>query len=186
MKYNILALDDEPHMLMLLERIIQEKTSYTILTTNNALEVPEILGQHSFDVIIADLKMPGMDGMDILRLVKQQKRSEEVIIITAFGSLETAMEALSLGVFDYVTKPFKKEHLIFAVDRAVQWQAMKRTVNELSPIFDLQPYEQAVRVFEKTYLHRLSERCKGNITMMADCSGLPEDAIARVLEQRNS
>ena len=81
MKQRILAIDDEIHMLKLLERIITEKTPYQIQTTNNALELPGILQHDEFDVIITDLKMPGMDGLDVLRLVKQQGRREEVIII---------------------------------------------------------------------------------------------------------
>ncbi len=185
MNYHILALDDEPHMLVLLERIIREKTPYTILTTNNALEVPRLLEQHCFDVIIADLKMPGMDGIDILRLVKQQNRAEEVIIITAFGSLDTALEAISLGVFDYVTKPFKKEQIIFAVDRAIQWQAMKRTVHELAPLCTVEPYEQALRAFEQTYVRKLAQRYKGNTRSMSERAGIPEEKIREVLGRQD-
>jgi two-component system response regulator PilR (NtrC family) len=103
MTQRILAVDDELHMLTLLERIITEKTPYQIVTTNNALEVPALLEKSQFDLIITDLKMPGLDGMDILRLVREQGRPEEVIIITAFGSLESAIEALSRKVFDYIT-----------------------------------------------------------------------------------
>ena len=89
MKQTILAVDDEPHMLKLMERIVTEKTPYQITTTSNSLEVPEILEKSEFDLIIMDLKMPGMDGLDLLRLVKEKERFEEVVIITAFGSLET-------------------------------------------------------------------------------------------------
>ena len=88
MKQHILAIDDELDMLKLLERIITEKTPYRITTTNNSLEVEQLLEQTQFDLIITDLKMPGLDGMDVLRLVKEKKRYEEVIILTAFGSME--------------------------------------------------------------------------------------------------
>ncbi|NCO41608.1 MAG: response regulator [Armatimonadetes bacterium CG_4_10_14_3_um_filter_66_18] len=101
MKRRILAVDDEAHMLTLLQRIISEKTPSEIVTTNNPLEVPCLLEQSEFDLLITDLKMPSVDGMDLLRLVRDQKRAEEVIIITAFGSLETAVEALAQGVFNY-------------------------------------------------------------------------------------
>ena len=185
MRYNILALDDEPHMLILLERIIREKTQYTIMTTNNSLELPLLLEHNTFDVVIADLKMPGMDGMDILRMVKENKREEEVIIITAFGSLETAVEALSLGVFDYITKPFKKEQILFTVDRAIKWQKMKRTVQEISALFELEPYEKAFAAFEKAYLLKLSERYNGDIKVISDKSGISPDRIRAALDGKS-
>ncbi|MGC9027030.1 MAG: response regulator [bacterium] len=181
MKYNILAIDDEPHMLILLERIVKEKTQYTILTTNNSLEVPALLEQNSFDLIIADLKMPGMDGMDILRMVKEQKREEEVIIITAFGSLETAIEALSLGVFDYITKPFKKEQILFTIDRAMKWQNMKRIARDTLAMFELEPYEKALSAFEKAYINKLYEKYKGNIETISERTGIPRNKIKNIL-----
>ena len=70
MKQSVLVIDDEISMLKLLERIITEKTPYQVETTNNSLEVPKILEKKQYDIIITDLKMPGIDGMDILRLVK--------------------------------------------------------------------------------------------------------------------
>ena len=186
MKYNLLAIDDEPHMLLLLERIIKEKTQYTIVTTNNSLEVPRLFEHDTFDLIIADLKMPGLDGMDILRMVKEQKRDEAVIIITAFGSLETAVEAMSLGVFDYITKPFKKEQILFTVDRAIKWQTMKRIVKENYALFEAEPYEKALASFERAYIYRLSERYNGDMKTAADKSGLSPDRIRTALADKST
>ncbi len=179
MDQRILAVDDEPHMLKLLERIITEKTPYQITTTSNSLEIPGILEQHTFDLIISDLKMPGMDGMDLLRLVKDQGRDEEIIIITAFGSLETAIEALSLGVFDYITKPFKREQIIYTVDRVMRWQRLRREAAQLASVFDREPYEEARQAFEREYVRRLATRCDGDVEAMARRSGLPAESIDR-------
>jgi DNA-binding NtrC family response regulator len=180
MKQRILAIDDEIHMLRLLERIITEKTPYQIQTTNNALELPGLLEHEEFDLIITDLKMPGMDGLDVLRLVKQQKRREEVIIITAFGSLESAMEALSAGVFDYITKPFRKEQIIFTVDRAMRWQKLRQEATRWVQIFDCEPYAAARQAFDREYVRRLAERCGGEEEAMSERSGLSSDAIAEI------
>jgi DNA-binding NtrC family response regulator len=180
MKQQILALDDEIDMLKLLERIINERTPYRIVTTNNVLELPGLLEQSRFDLIITDLKMPGMDGMDVLRFVKAQGRPEEVIIITAFGSLDTAVEALSLGVFDYITKPFKKEQIIFTVDRAMRWQRMKAEAAGMTAVFDREPYTDALRAFEREYVRRLRERCGGNRAAMLERSGLDPAAVDRL------
>jgi DNA-binding NtrC family response regulator len=180
MKQRILAIDDEIHMLRLLERIITEKTPYQIHTTNNALELPGLLEHDEFDLIITDLKMPGMDGLDVLRLVKQQGRREEVIIITAFGSLESAMEALSAGVFDYITKPFRKEQIIFTVDRVMRWQKLRQEAAKWVQIFDREPYAAARGAFDQEYVRRLAERCAGEVGAMSERSGLAPDAIAAI------
>jgi DNA-binding NtrC family response regulator len=175
---RILAVDDEVHMLRLLERIISEKTPYPIVTTNNPLEVPKLLEKESFDVILTDLKMPGMDGMDILRLVKERGRSEEIIILTAFGSLETAIEALSNDVFDYITKPFKKEQILFTVNKAMSWQRLKRESAATAELFEREPYVEAEKAFQAEYLRRLGERCDGDPEKMAQRSGLPNALLA--------
>jgi DNA-binding NtrC family response regulator len=120
MSQRILAVDDEPDMLVLLERIIKEKTSYEVVTTNTALEVPNLLEKTKFDVVITDLSMPKLDGLDILRLVKERDRGELVILITAFGDFETSEQAKELGVFDYIHKPFRKEQILTTLDRAMK------------------------------------------------------------------
>jgi DNA-binding response OmpR family regulator len=181
MEQRILAIDDEPHMLKLLERIVTEKTSYRITTTSNSLEVPKILEQARFDLIITDLKMPGLDGIDLLRLIRENNRPEEVIIITAFGSLETAVEALSRGVFDYITKPFKKEQILFTMDRAMRWQKLKRQAQEMQKIFDLEPYETARKAFVREYVENLARRCGGDEKEMAARSGQSPEWIAAAM-----
>jgi DNA-binding NtrC family response regulator len=186
MTQRILALDDEIHMLKLLERIITEKTPHQFVMSNNALELPGLLEQSEFDLIITDLKMPGMDGMDVLQLVKQQERPEEVIIITAFGSLDTAIEALSKGVFDYITKPFKKEQIVATVDRAMRWQQMKRETRTHAAIFDLEPYMRAQQAFAREYVRRLHARCGGDRRLMLDRSGLSADEFQRVEDDRGA
>jgi DNA-binding NtrC family response regulator len=179
---RILAVDDELHMLRLLERIISEKTPYSIITTNNPLEVPALLERESFDLILTDLKMPGMDGLDILRRVKEQGRREEIVIITAFGSLETAIEALSNDVFDYITKPFKKEQILFTVNKAMRWQRLKEEVESLATLFEREPYLEAERAFQAEYLRRLGERCGDDPGKMAERSGLPAAVVAESLQ----
>lgn len=182
MKQKILAVDDEVHMLKLLERIIGEKTAYQIQTTNNALEVPPLLTQQNFDIIITDLKMPGMDGIDLLKHIKEKNIDSEVIIITAFGSMESAIEALARGAFDYITKPFKKEQIIFTVDRAMKFQQLKRENNRFTEILNLEPFGLAEAKFKQEYLNRLKERCGAQSPEMASRSGFSPDEIAAFLK----
>ncbi len=181
MEQRILAVDDEIHMLTLLERIVTEKTPYRIRTVNNPLEVPSILESETFDIIIADLKMPGMDGLDLLRSIKSKNREEEVIIITAFGSMESSIEALALGVFDYVTKPFKKEQIILTIDRAMRWQKLRRELKELVASFELEPWEAAEKALKKEYMRRLAEKVQDR-DELAKRSGVDSDMIRTLME----
>lgn len=122
MNQRILAVDDEPDMLILLERIIQGKTDYEIISTNNSLEVPDLLENQKFDVIITDLSMPKLDGLEILELVRDRGSRELVILITAYGGYDTSEKARTLGVYDYIHKPFKREQILTTVERAMQEQ----------------------------------------------------------------
>lgn len=182
-KQRILAVDDEPHMLKLLERIITEKTPYEVVSTNSSLEAVDMLEKESFDLIITDLKMPGMDGMDILKMIKDKKRREEVIMITAFGSLESAIEALSIGVFDYITKPFKKEQIIYTVDRAMKWQRMKDDSVQFRGILSLSPFDAAVMEFKKKYVEYYARELGKSPEAIAEQSGISVEEIRKIVEE---
>jgi len=123
---KILIVDDEPDMLKLLSMILREKTSYEITTTNNPMEAKELAKQGGFDLVISDLKMPGHDGMEIIDAVKKVDEDIPVIIITAFASVESASEAIQKGGFDFITKPFRKEQILFTIDKALKWLKVQR------------------------------------------------------------
>ncbi len=122
MSGKILIIDDEPDMLVMLEMLITDKTPHQVLSTNNPLEIRELLVQNEFNLVITDLKMPMMDGIEILEAVKNHDADIPVIVITAFGTLEAAEEAVRRGAYDFITKPFRKEQILVAVERALEWQ----------------------------------------------------------------
>lgn len=186
MKRRILAVDDELHMLKLIEQVISERTPHQITTTNNSLDVPGILDHEHFSVILSDLRMPGMDGLDILRWVRENGRSEEVIIMTAFGSPDTSREALRLGAFDYLTKPIHREELLVAIDRALQVRDIKKELERWHNMCGGLPWEEAVESFRREYISQLGAECEWDRETMAERSGLSRDEIntaIRALEQ---
>jgi DNA-binding NtrC family response regulator len=128
---RILAVDDELDMLTLLKMIIEGYSDHQTVITNNPMEAAELLVREPFDLILTDLKMPGMDGLELLELAKKQDADALVIVITAFGSLESAEEAMSKGAFDYITKPFRKEQILLALDKAMRWREMVRQNKEM-------------------------------------------------------
>jgi DNA-binding NtrC family response regulator len=131
MAARILVVDDEPDMLALMRMIIEEKSDHEVLVTNNPLEVGEILAREKVDMVITDLKMPGMDGIELLGEIKRRDEDMVVMVITAYGSLESAEEAMARGAFDFITKPFRKEQILLAVDKALRWKDMLRQNQEL-------------------------------------------------------
>jgi DNA-binding NtrC family response regulator len=127
----ILAVDDEPDMLTLIKMIVEGYSDHQVTTTNNPMEVSELLTKERFDLIITDLKMPGMDGMELLELAKKHDKDALILMVTAFGSMESAEEAVAKGAFDYISKPFRKEQLLLAIDKAMRWREMALQIKEL-------------------------------------------------------
>jgi DNA-binding NtrC family response regulator len=119
---KILILDDETDMLFMLEMLITDKTPHEVVSTNNPFEVENLLSNNTFNLVITDLKMPMFDGLEILQLVKKKDPDIPVIVITAFGTLEAAEEAVRRGAYDFITKPFRKEQILVAIERALEWQ----------------------------------------------------------------
>jgi DNA-binding NtrC family response regulator len=111
--------------------IIEGYSKHVVTTTNNPLEVAELINKEQFDLIITDLKMPGLDGMELLELAKNQDKDALVLMVTAFGSLESAEEAVAKGAFDYLSKPFRKEQILLAIEKAIRWREMALQNREL-------------------------------------------------------
>lgn len=126
MPEKILICDDEPDMLMLLDMLIREKTSHEPVTTNNPHEALELAKKGGFSLVIADLKMPGLDGIELLNAIRGVDEDIPVIIITAYGTVESAIESMQKGGFDFITKPFRKEQILFAVEKALKWASLKK------------------------------------------------------------
>lgn len=126
MPEKLLIVDDEPDMLKLLSMIIKDKTPYEVTTTNNPLEVLPLLRQEDYDLIITDLKMPGLDGSELLDALKSEGKDIPVIIITAYATLESAMETMGKGCFDFITKPFRKEQILLTIDKALKWAKLQK------------------------------------------------------------
>uniref|UniRef100_A0A7C3SHZ3 Response regulator n=1 Tax=Desulfobacca acetoxidans TaxID=60893 RepID=A0A7C3SHZ3_9BACT len=128
---RILAVDDELDMLALLKMMVENYTDHQVTVTNNPMEATELLDKEQFDLVLTDLKMPGMDGMELLEAAKKKDEDILVLVITAYGSLESAEEAMSKGAFDFITKPFRKEQILLAIDKAMRWREMVRLNKEL-------------------------------------------------------
>src|SRR5207249_7887301 len=100
---------------------------YHVVTSGSGEEALEIGKQECFDVIISDMRLgPKLNGLDVLRAYKTIQPGSEVILITAFGSMESAIEAVKAGAFDYLSKPFKIDEVVLQVGRALQNRSLIR------------------------------------------------------------
>jgi DNA-binding NtrC family response regulator len=124
MSLKILVVDDEKDMLVLLSRYITEETDYQVKTQNDPVTALAVFKQELFDLVIMDLKMPKMGGLDLLRQIKKIRPDTSAIIMTAYATIETAVEAIQEGAYDYITKPFRRERILLTIDKALQWRRM--------------------------------------------------------------
>ena len=126
MSGRILIVDDEKDMLVLLKRIISEKTDHQLMTEYDPVMALELFKKQPFDLVIVDLKMPRMDGIRLLEEVKKINPEVLVVIMTAYGTIETAVEAVKKGAYDYITKPFRKERILLTIDKVMKWREIVR------------------------------------------------------------
>ena len=185
MAERILIVDDEVDMLELLKRIIEDKTTYRVFTTPDPLEVPQLLDEAPFDLMITDLRMPGQNGIELLENVHNKFENLPVIVITAYGTIETAVEAMQKGAFSYITKPFKKEEILLGIEKALDFQRLKNENQSLR-----KELEEQVRypfligqapVMEKVY-HRIIQVAKTSATILITGeSGTGKELAAKTL-----
>jgi len=123
---KILIVDDEKDMLTLLKRIISEKTSHDVITENDPVKALEVFKDNRFNLVITDLKMPKMNGIAFLTEIKKMKPQVPVIMLTAYATVETAVEAIQIGAYDYISKPFQSERILLTIDKVMKWQDMVR------------------------------------------------------------
>lgn len=117
-KQTILVVDDEPMILRIFKRLLSEE-GYTVLTARNGKEGLEVVRKKNLELVILDLKLPDMSGIDILRRIRKLRKNVEVIVITGHGTMKTARAAMGLGAYDYITKPFENNHVRALVKNAL-------------------------------------------------------------------
>ena len=121
---KILLVDDEKDMLSLLQRIITENTNHEVVAESDPLKAVEQLQGRFFDLVFTDLKMPKMNGIELLEKAKAIQPDTSVVVMTAYGTIETAVEATQKGAHDYITKPFQRERILLTIDKMVKWREM--------------------------------------------------------------
>ena len=129
-KAVILVVDDEEAIRFSLKEVLNE-LGYEVIVAENCAQALERINEFLPDLILSDLKMPNMGGLELLEKVKEQDPNALMIVMTGYGSVDTAVEAMKLGAYDFLEKPFKVEHLQLIIEKALSTQALRREVLEL-------------------------------------------------------
>ena len=121
---RILIVDDEVNILEVIGTLLQAE-GHEAVTVSDGLKAKELIISGGFDLMISDIRMTPVNGMELLRLAHDRCPAMSVIMLTAYGQVETAVEALQLGAFDYVAKPFRTSALLSTVKRALECRSLE-------------------------------------------------------------
>jgi DNA-binding NtrC family response regulator len=186
-KARVLVVDDDAAVVdYLLEMFVAR--GYAAEGTTSPAEVPGRVEAGAFDLVVTDVEMPGMRGLELLPAILARRPGTLVLLITAFGSIEQAVEAVHAGACDFVTKPFKFEALEFAVERALRERKMRREIVRLRrQLSKDQPGELVARspVMKKA-IERAERAARSDaIVLLTGESGSGKGALARHIHARS-
>lgn len=187
-KGNIIILDDEPNIVeVILARL--EVMGFEAKGFTTAAKALEALRQEECSVLLTDLKMPDMDGMEVLRTAKQIDPDVEVILFTAYGSIEGAVEAMKQGAHDYLVKPFEAIELLAKIESAMEKRALKQRVlfleREVEKHIEHHIYAESPSMKKILSLVRQVGKSDASVLILGE-SGTGKELIAKMLHMESS
>ena len=186
---TIHVIDDEPIILEVLGQLLTSE-GYEVESSSSGEEALQKYESRTFDLVLLDLMMPGMSGLDVLRALQRIQPEALVIIITAYASVESAIEAMKIGAFDYVQKPFKHEELLLTIARALAHKSLRdenlRLRSELDRKFSFSNIIGRSRAMEKVFdLIRAAAPTRSTILIEGE-SGTGKELVARAIHQTSN
>ncbi|MGP8152643.1 MAG: sigma-54-dependent transcriptional regulator [Smithella sp.] len=189
MSGQILIVDDDQSMCELLEADLSRR-GFQISCFTSADEAFHALQDKEFDVVLTDLQMPGMDGLDLCNRIVLNRPDIPVIVITAFGSMETVIGAMRAGAYDFVTKPVEMDILALVLKRALKQRSLQEQVKTLSKVVETaKKYDELIGAsmpMQNIY-HQLSKIANAESTVLITGeSGTGKELVARALHRQSS
>jgi len=189
MERKILVIDDDISFRRVLEYNLQEE-GHEVFTAASGAEGLAIFDTQQPSLVITDMKMPGMDGLQVLKAVKERSPATLVIIITAFGAVDAAVEAMKLGAYDYITKPFNRDELKLVVNKALQLTGLteenQKLKSELSEQIDFRNIVGISGAMGKVFdLVRKVANTEATVLITGD-SGTGKELVAKAVHALSS
>ncbi len=182
--HKVLVVDDDDEMCRVVSDILKGE-GFSVLAVNESLEASKLLNKEDFDVMITDLKMKGLKGLDLLEKANKVAPLTPVIIITAFGTIESAIKAMKMGAYDYITKPFKMEEFVLTVRKALENRLLKKEVvrlrKEVESRYDFHQLIGKSPLMQKIYdvIEKISDS-SGNVLITGE-SGTGKELVAKAI-----
>jgi two-component system, NtrC family, response regulator AtoC len=195
---RILLIDDEEVTLRSLGQRVLERMGYQVLYADNGEKGLQVFAEEEIDIVISDIKMPGMDGIELLRRLKGQPQDVEVILITGHGDMDMAVEALKAGAFDMLTKPIEVQEIITVLQRTRRYQEMCREKERIQQELELlrrsgrEAGEEGEIIGESKAIQRVQEligRVAGaeqTTVLIQGESGTGKELVARAIHRQSS
>lgn len=187
MPYTILVVEDERNMQLVI-RMALEDAGFRVLTADSAEQALEKLSLPEVSVVLTDLKLPGMRGEELVTHCRKERPEVPVIVLTAFGSIRSAIECIQSGATDYLTKPFEADELLLAIQSALRLHDLMRENQRLQAVVsDAQPRRRLIG--DSPAMRRLQEEIervapyRSNVLITGE-SGTGKEAVARCIHER--
>ncbi|UCF84963.1 MAG: sigma-54-dependent Fis family transcriptional regulator [Desulfobacteraceae bacterium] len=186
--FEILFVDDDRHILSLVKEYLSLQ-GYIVTVVDNGLDAFELLKEKGFDIVFTDLKMPDFGGLELLEAIKEVNPETEVILVTGYGTIESAIKALKLGSYDYLQKPIKLERLKVLIDRIMEKKKLQKENMLLKrSLKERYRYDELVGVSHKLQeIYEIIDRISQNspTVLIQGESGTGKELVAKVIHQNS-
>lgn len=127
----VLVVDDEPDMLSMLRQVVEKKCQCAVITASSGLTALELLQQYRADVVVTDIKMPDLNGLELLKKINSHDSTISTVMMTGYGTIDMAVQALKDGAYDFLQKPFDKDHIVRVIQHCLERTTLLRTNQKL-------------------------------------------------------
>ena len=190
MTYKILIVDDEKNMCRSLEILLESETNCKVSSVTSAEAALKVLDKTDYDLVVTDLTMPGMNGMELLRSIKENYPQTQVIMMTAYSSVQSAIEAIKIGAYDYLLKPFSDDEFLLSVRKALEISELKNENVVLNELLADKDKKEIVFVADspamKDVLFKIEKVASTTSSVLITGeSGTGKEVIARLVHQKS-
>jgi DNA-binding NtrC family response regulator len=189
-KYTILVVDDDRNICKMIEINLRKEKEYVVETANSGEACLKMLREVSPDLVLLDIQMPGIDGIETLKQIRDEESRVPVIMMSAHGTIEKAVKSMKLGAYDFITKPFAGDRLLITVRNALTTSSLKQEIDtlrsELKDRFQFKNIIGQSGVMQEVF-RSLEKVVNSNVTVLIQGeSGTGKELIARAIHYHNT